>query len=151
MRVYVRRFVYATLLLHAIALVGCAGVRGYGDSTDQQVSELSVVRNPKVIVPLFERDLVRQLRSRGIVTHVVHTSEDATTPLVLRYSARRSLGTVTEVRLSLYENNHLVADIDWDAGRSPMPAKVPKDVFKAAEFWQTAEALAGLFGEIRIK
>ena len=132
-------------------LAGCSGIRAYGHATDIEFGELCVVENPKVTVPLFEEDLVSQLEDRHLIVTVVRTREDCQVPYTLTYSALRSVGVVTKIRLSLYENEERIAYIDWDSGRSPMPPKIPDSTFKAVEFWQTAEALAALFGEIEVK
>lgn len=144
-------FKKSCLLLIVSLLVGCAGIRGYGKATENHITELCVVHNPRVTVPLFEEDLVKQLNNRNIIAHVIAEDEETSTPYLLRYSARRSMGVVSKITLSLHQNNHVIANINWDAGRSPLPPKISTETFKSVKFWQLAEALAGLFGEIDIK
>lgn len=142
---------YKMLLCTTVLLLsGCSGVRGYGESAPINYANICVERNPKVTVPAFESDLVFQLENRGLQVDVVDEKLDCKDPMALTYTAFRGMGIVTKIRLSLYKDNKRVANIDWDAGRSPMPSKLPNKTLKTVEFWQTGEALAGLFGEIDI-
>lgn len=148
MKLKLLRFLCITIILF---ITGCAGIRGYGESERINYSDVCVIENAKVTVPLFEQDLVTQLENRQLKVKVVEDKSQCELPMALTYTALRSMGVVTKIKLSLYENDLKVAYIDWDAGRSPMPAKISDKTFNTVEFWQTAEALAGLFGEIQIK
>lgn len=132
-------------------LVGCAGIRGRGESTDRNSLEICVVNNPRVTVPQFEIDLIGQLETRGHVVESADARPKCNYHYILTYSALRSTGVVSKINLSLYEAERRIAYIDWDAGRSPMPPKISNDVFYSVEYWQLAEALAGLFGEVSIR
>ena len=135
----------ATVLL----ITGCSGIRGHGESAAINYPNICVESNLKVTVPSFESDLVYQLENRDLRVEVVTDKSDCEFPMALTYTAFRRLGVVTKIKLSLYKNNLRVANIDWDAGRSPMPSEISNTLEKV-EFWQTGEALAGLFGEIDI-
>lgn len=134
-----------------ILLSGCSGIRGHGQARIIDFTNMCVINNPRVTVPGFEEDLVSQLEIRGLQVEVVKDKSECPRPFSLNYKALRSTGIVTVVNLSLYNEDERVAYIDWDASRSPMPPKISTELNNKVEFWQTAEALAGLFGEIKIK
>ncbi|MEZ8069429.1 hypothetical protein [Vibrio sp. FF145] len=138
-------------LVAILVTTGCSGIRGYGESHRATYSDICVVENEKVTVPDFEEDLVSQLEDRKLKVRVVEERSQCKSPAYLTYTAFRSMGIVSKVKLSLYEEGIKVAYIDWDSGRSPMPPKISEKTYKTVEFWQTAEALAGLFGEIQIE
>ena len=134
-----------------IMISGCSGTRGRGQAKVIDFTNICVINNPKVTVPRFEEDLVHQLEIRGLHVEVVKDKSECASPFTLNYTALRSIGAVTAINLSLYNEDDRVAYIDWNAGRSPMPPKISTEVTEKVEYWQTAEALAGLFGEIKIK
>ena len=138
--------------LIASLLTGCAaGIRGSGQPTHLKITKLSVLHNSRVTIPSFEKDLVDQLEQRNIKADIILSVENSVNPYVLEYSARRSTGMVSTVKFNLYKNNILIGHILWKAGRSPKPIAISDETYKSVEYWQTAEALAGLFGEITIE
>jgi hypothetical protein len=146
----VKRWGWLFVLALTIVTVGCAN-RGRGVSYGEPISVICVENNPRVTVPGFEHDLENQLLARGIRAEIIAQYSECPQSLMLRYSAWRSMGNVTRVTLDLYENKEKVAFIDWNGGRGAQPPKIPTEVYYTVEYWQLAEALAGLFGDFEIQ
>ena len=142
---------FVCVILAGILVAGCSSTRGMGRPYLGEISHLCVLENYRVTVPNFQLDLERQLASRHIEVDVVSRRSQCEHPYGLEYVARRSYGIVALVELDLYRRGKRIGYVDWDANRGAALSDLPKSTLKSVEYWQLAEALSGLFGEIRLK
>ena len=145
-----KRWIWLYPLIFSLILFGC-GHRGKGVAYHGPIKVMCLENNPRVTVPGFERDLENLLFARGIRPEIIAQYSECLHPLMLRYVARRSMGAVSLITLDLYENKEKVAYVEWKSRASAGLPNIPTDPYYPAEFWQLAEALAGLLGDIPIE
>ena len=105
-------FVNILILLSLSIVVGCTSIEVAPIPVEENLKEISIKENPKVIVDDFLPFVEKEFHNRGIKTYKFKSSQEAPTPYILTYTALQTWDFTTylsHAELKLEKNGRTVA------------------------------------------